>query len=58
MDILCDTCSILMLIRIAPNMFIDKGFECVTIPDARKELFQTNKERNNLCIGTTHSSLL
>lgn len=27
MIVLCDTCSILMLIRIAPNMFTDSAFE-------------------------------
>jgi len=43
MDILCDTCSVLMLIRITPNMFIDSQFECVTIPDVRNELFRTQK---------------
>lgn len=43
MNILCDTCSILMLIRIAPDMFIDKRFECLTIADVREELYQTQK---------------
>lgn len=43
MNILCDTCSVLMLIRIAPEMFCDDRFECVTIPEVIKELFQTQK---------------
>ncbi len=43
MNILCDTCSVLMLIRIAPEMFCDDRFECVTIKEVIKELFQTHK---------------
>jgi hypothetical protein len=43
MNILCDTCSVLMLIRIAPEMFCDERFECVTVPEVIKELFQTQK---------------
>ncbi|MFW5804052.1 MAG: hypothetical protein ACOCWG_02355 [bacterium] len=43
MYVLCDTCSILMLIRIAPEMFIDPAFECTTIFDVYKEIFQTAK---------------
>ena len=43
MNILCDTCSVLMLIRIAPEMFCDDRFECVTIPEVIHELFQTQK---------------
>jgi len=31
MYILCDTCSVLMLIRIAPDMFCDDSYGCVTI---------------------------
>lgn len=43
MNILCDTCSILMLIRIAPEMFRDERFECVTIQEVLQELFRTQK---------------
>jgi len=43
MPILCDTCSILMLIRIAPEMFVAEQYECLTITDVRDELFQTQK---------------
>ncbi len=43
MNILCDTCSVLMLIRIAPNMFTDERYDCVTVPEVRKEFFQTQK---------------
>lgn len=43
MHILCDTSSILMIIRIAPEMFTDERFECVTIKEARDEIFQTQK---------------
>ncbi len=45
MYVLCDTCSVLMLIRIAPDMFTDKRYECVTVPEVRKEFFQTQKFR-------------
>lgn len=43
MYILCDTCSVLMLIRVAPEMFLDERFECKTIRDVWKEIFQTQK---------------
>ena len=43
MHILSDTCSVLMLIRIAPNMFVDKNFNCVTTRDVWREIFQTQK---------------
>lgn len=32
-----------MLIRIAPDMFIDERFECVTVNEVRKEIFQTQR---------------
>ncbi len=43
MKILCDTSSVLMVIRIAPDMFREEKFGCVTIADVRKELFQTQR---------------
>ena len=43
MVILCDTCSILMLIRIAPNMFSDPEFGAVTIPNVAREFTGTQK---------------
>jgi len=43
MNILCDTCSILMLIRIVPEMFCDERFECVTIHEVIQEIFRTQK---------------
>ena len=43
MYILCDTCSILMLLRIAPDMFADKRYECVTIRQVWEEITQTQK---------------
>lgn len=46
MYILCDTCSVLMLIRIAPDMFTDPKFECVTISDVVKEIYRTQKFKN------------
>lgn len=32
-----------MLLRIAPDMFIDNRFECVTVREVRNELFQKSK---------------
>ena len=43
MYIVCDTCAILMLIRIAPDMFIDHRFECVTLQEVREEIVRTQK---------------
>lgn len=43
MILLCDTCSVLMLIRIAPDMFIDDRFECVTINVVCSELIKNPK---------------
>jgi hypothetical protein len=43
MNILCDTCSVLMLIRIAPDMFTDEGFDCVTVQEVCEEIFRTQK---------------
>lgn len=38
MFILCDTSSILMLLCIAPEMFIDERFECITIREVHDEI--------------------
>jgi len=46
MDILCDTCSIIMLIRIAPQMLLDPAYQCCTISEVRNEIFQTQKFKN------------
>lgn len=43
MILLCDTCSVLMLIRIAPDMFIDPKYECVTIKEVCDEMIRTPK---------------
>lgn len=43
MNILCDTCSILMLIRIAPEMFIDERYACFLLPSVAQELLRTAK---------------
>jgi len=43
MYILCDTCSVLMLIRITPDMFRDDRYGCVTIQEVFQELFRTQK---------------
>lgn len=38
MHVLCDTCSVIMLLRIAPEMFLDARFECVTLNVVYHEL--------------------
>ena len=43
MDILCDTSSLMMLIRIVPDMFLDKRYQCFTINLMRHEIFRTPK---------------
>jgi hypothetical protein len=43
MVILCDTSSILMLLRIAPDMFTDERYECKAIRDVHDEIVQTTK---------------
>lgn len=43
MFILCDTCSVLMLIRIAPKMFIEKEYECLTVKEVHQEIKRTQK---------------
>ncbi len=47
MNILCDTCSILMLIRIAPDMFIDERYSCFLLPSVAQELLRTAKFEKN-----------
>jgi hypothetical protein len=34
MYLLCDTCCVLMLIRLVPDMFTDPKFRCVTVAAA------------------------
>lgn len=43
MFILCDTSSILMLLRIAPDMFIDEKYQCKTIREVHDEIVRTTK---------------
>ena len=43
MIFLCDTCSVLMVVRIAPNMFLDERFECRTSSLVREEIFRKQK---------------
>jgi len=43
MRILCDTCCILMVIRIAPDMLIDEKYGCFTIQEVRKEFIRQQK---------------
>lgn len=43
MKILCDTCSILMVIRIAPDMLNDDRYDYFTIQEVRKEIIRQQK---------------
>lgn len=43
MHILCDTCSVLMVIRVVPDMFIDERYQCVTTVEVRQEIVRTQK---------------
>ena len=45
MLILADTCSVLMLLRIAPDMFSDPLYECVTTTEVLRELKSNQKFR-------------
>jgi hypothetical protein len=44
--ILCDTSSVVMLLRVAPEMFQDERYGCVTIKEVHDELFATQKFKN------------
>lgn len=41
--ILCDTCVVLMLIRIAPDMFIDSKYGCVTVHSVHDEIKRSSR---------------
>ena len=56
MYILCDTSSILMLIRIAPEMFTDPKYECETITDVKNEIFRTTKFKNKYSWRTEYKN--
>ena len=43
MVVLCDTCSVLMLIRVAPEMFTDERYESVTIRKVYEEFTRKQK---------------
>lgn len=43
MHILCDTCSVLMVLRIAPDMFTDARYDCVTVQPVWDEIRKTQK---------------
>ena len=43
MVVLCDTCSILMLIRLAPEMFSSPQYETITIFGVAQEFIRTQK---------------
>jgi len=46
MILICDTCSVLMLIRIVPEMFCDPKYECVTINVVYREIYQSSRFKN------------
>lgn len=46
MFILCDTCSVLMLIRIEPSMLLDKRYECLITTSVYNEIVRTSKFKN------------
>jgi hypothetical protein len=46
MQILCDTCSLIMLIRIEPQMLTDSKYSCVTVRQVWEEFTQTQKFEN------------
>jgi len=43
MSTLCDTSSVLLLIRIAPQMFIDNQFNCFTVREVRDEIYKNQR---------------
>ncbi len=43
MYVLCDTSSVLMLLRIAPDIFVDERFECVTVKVVHDEIVGTTR---------------
>ena len=56
MHILCDTCSVLMLLRIAPDMFLDERYECVIIQEIIQEIFRTQKFKTQYPWRTRYKS--
>lgn len=46
MFILCDTSTVLMLLRIAPDMFIDPKYECLTLVEVKNEILRSTKFKN------------
>lgn len=46
MKTLCDTCCVLLLIRIAPEMFSDQRYNCYTLREVKEEIFQTQRFRS------------
>ena len=57
MEILCDTSSILMLIRIAPDMFRNDEFRRITINEIWQETFRKTAKFNKgypQCVSSTN----
>ena len=58
MFVLCDTCVLLMLLRIAPDMLSDQRFNCVTLQAMRDELLMTQKFKGKYPWRTRYQSNL
>lgn len=58
MVILCDTCAILMLIRIAPDMFKDHRYETITISGVSQEFIRTQKFKDKYSWRSSCRSLI
>lgn len=56
MFILCDTCVLLMLLRIAPDMLADERYNCVVPSLVRDELFRTQKFKDKYPWRTRYKS--
>ena len=56
MFILCDTCVLLMLLRIAPDMLTDERYNCVVPSLVRDELFRTQKFKDKYPWRTRYKS--
>lgn len=48
MIVLCDTCSVLMVIRIAPDMFTDDRYGCATTVKVHDELFEHRNSKKSI----------
>jgi hypothetical protein len=58
MHILCDTCSLIMLIRIEPQMLTDSKYGCVTARQVWEEFTQVTKFENKYPWRKKYKSLI